>query len=83
MLGLLPGCGGTQRLPKLVGAATALDMLLTGKTIKPDKAKKMGLVDFVTSPLPRTLSACLMCSSLPPSLVRWWIRMPWSGRLCK
>lgn len=50
MLGLLPGCGGTQRLPKLVGAATALDMLLTGKTIKPDKAKKMGLVDFVTSP---------------------------------
>ncbi|KAL3912671.1 MAG: hypothetical protein SGPRY_008258 [Prymnesium sp.] len=50
MLGLLPGCGGTQRLPKLVGAATALDMLLTGKTIKPDKAKKMGLVDFVVDP---------------------------------
>ncbi|XP_068203193.1 trifunctional enzyme subunit alpha, mitochondrial [Palaemon carinicauda] len=45
MLGLLPGSGGTQRLPKLVGLPGALDMALTGKTIKPDKAKKMGLVD--------------------------------------
>jgi len=50
MLGLLPGCGGTQRLPKLVGAASALDMLLTGKTIKPDRARKMGLVDYVVDP---------------------------------
>jgi len=50
MLGLLPGGGGTQRLPKLVGAATALDMILTGKNIKPDKARKMGLVDYVVDP---------------------------------
>jgi enoyl-CoA hydratase/long-chain 3-hydroxyacyl-CoA dehydrogenase len=50
MLGLLPGCGGTQRLPKLVGAPAALDMLLTGKNIKPAKAKKMGLVDLVVDP---------------------------------
>jgi enoyl-CoA hydratase/long-chain 3-hydroxyacyl-CoA dehydrogenase len=46
-LGLLPGSGGTQRLPKLVGMPTALDMMLTGKEIRPDKAKKMGLVDLV------------------------------------
>ena len=46
MLGLLPGAGGTQRLPKLVGAAPALDMMLTGKNIKPARAKtKTGLVD--------------------------------------
>jgi enoyl-CoA hydratase/long-chain 3-hydroxyacyl-CoA dehydrogenase len=44
MLGLLPGSGGTQRLPKLVGMATSLDMMLTGKNIKPEKALKMGLV---------------------------------------
>ncbi|HEY0839887.1 MAG TPA: fatty acid oxidation complex subunit alpha FadJ, partial [Vulgatibacter sp.] len=46
-LGLLPGAGGTQRLPRLVGAQAALDMILTGKQIKPSRAKKMGLVDEV------------------------------------
>jgi enoyl-CoA hydratase/long-chain 3-hydroxyacyl-CoA dehydrogenase len=49
-LGLLPGMGGTYHLPKLVGYPTALDMILTGKNIKPDKAKKMGLVDLVVDP---------------------------------
>lgn len=46
-LGLLPGAGGTQRLPRLVGIATALDMMLTGRKIRPAKAKKLGLVDDV------------------------------------
>ena len=39
--------GGTYHLPRLVGLPTALDMILTGKNIRPDKAKKMGLVDLV------------------------------------
>ncbi|CAD5206557.1 unnamed protein product [Bursaphelenchus okinawaensis] len=51
MLGLLPGAGGTQRLPKLVSLPNALDMMLTGKTIKPKKAKSMGLVDRIVEPL--------------------------------
>lgn len=51
MLGLLPGAGGTQRLPRLVGLPTALDMMLTGKTIKAVKAKKLGLVDRVIEQL--------------------------------
>lgn len=51
MLGLLPGAGGTQRLPKLVSIPNALDMMLTGKNIRPDKAKKMGLVDQIIEPL--------------------------------
>lgn len=46
-LGLLPGMGGTYHLPKLVGYPAALDMCLTGKNIKPARAKKMGLVDLV------------------------------------
>ena len=50
MLGLLPGWGGTQRLPKIVGAANALDLMLTGKMVKGVKAKKMGLVDLVVDP---------------------------------
>ncbi|WP_100145619.1 fatty acid oxidation complex subunit alpha FadJ [Shewanella carassii] len=44
-LGLLPGGGGTQRLPRLVGITTALDMMLTGKQVRPKQALKMGLVD--------------------------------------
>ena len=49
-LGLLPGFGGTQNLHPIVGLQNALDMMLTGKEIRPDKAKKMGLVDLVVSP---------------------------------
>ncbi|MCC7386297.1 MAG: fatty acid oxidation complex subunit alpha FadJ [Deltaproteobacteria bacterium] len=46
-LGLLPGAGGTQRLPSLIGLEAALDLLLTGKQIEAKKAKKLGLVDEV------------------------------------
>jgi 3-hydroxyacyl-CoA dehydrogenase/enoyl-CoA hydratase/3-hydroxybutyryl-CoA epimerase len=46
-LGLLPGAGGTQRLPRLLGLATSLDLMLTGKRLKPKKALKLGLVDEV------------------------------------
>lgn len=49
MLGLLPGGGGTQRLPRLIGIQKALDMMLTGKKIYAGKAKKIGLVDQVTT----------------------------------
>ncbi|XP_043283987.1 trifunctional enzyme subunit alpha, mitochondrial [Venturia canescens] len=51
MLGLLPGGGGTQRLPKLTALPNALDMTLTGKQIKADKAKKFGLVDMLVNRL--------------------------------
>jgi 3-hydroxyacyl-CoA dehydrogenase/enoyl-CoA hydratase/3-hydroxybutyryl-CoA epimerase len=46
-LGILPGAGGTQRLPRLVGLRAALDLILTGKQIDARRAKKMGLVDEV------------------------------------
>jgi enoyl-CoA hydratase/long-chain 3-hydroxyacyl-CoA dehydrogenase len=49
-LGLLPGFGGTQNLPALVGLQNAMDMMLTGKEILPKKAKSMGLVDLVVAP---------------------------------
>ncbi|MGF1724253.1 fatty acid oxidation complex subunit alpha FadJ [Photobacterium nomapromontoriensis] len=44
-LGLLPGSGGTQRLPRLIGVAGALDLILTGKQLRAKKAKKLGVVD--------------------------------------
>ncbi|MBN3491666.1 fatty acid oxidation complex subunit alpha FadJ [Vibrio neptunius] len=46
-LGLLPGSGGTQRLPRLVGLLPSLDMILTGKQLRAKKAKKLGVVDAV------------------------------------
>merc|ERR1719365_87238 len=47
LLGVLPGGGGTQRLPALTGIPNTLDMALTGKTLNAKKAKKVGLVDSV------------------------------------
>jgi 3-hydroxyacyl-CoA dehydrogenase/enoyl-CoA hydratase/3-hydroxybutyryl-CoA epimerase len=46
-LGILPAGGGTQRLPKIIGVAAALDMILTGRPTRPHKALKVGLVDEV------------------------------------
>jgi enoyl-CoA hydratase/carnithine racemase len=44
-LGLLPGNGGTQRLPRLIGANKALEMMLTGETVTPEEALKLGIVN--------------------------------------
>src|SRR3954469_16310707 len=46
-LGLIPGAGGTQRLPQLIGIAAALDMILAGNPVRAAKARKLGLVDEV------------------------------------
>jgi 3-hydroxyacyl-CoA dehydrogenase len=46
-LGLLPGAGGTQRLPRLVGAQAALDLMTSGNPIGAEQASSLGLVDHV------------------------------------
>ena len=50
MLGIHPGWGGTVRLPRLIGAAGAMDMILTGRGIRPEAARSMGLVDRIVAP---------------------------------
>ncbi|HEY1419668.1 MAG TPA: enoyl-CoA hydratase/isomerase family protein [Candidatus Dormibacteraeota bacterium] len=44
-LGLFPGSGGTQRLPRLVGLSKGIDLIANATTMTPDKAKELGLVD--------------------------------------
>lgn len=46
-LGLIPGYGGTQRLPRLIGEARALEIIMTGRTVKADEAERIGLVNAV------------------------------------
>ncbi len=59
-LGIIPGFGGTQRLPRLIGLPAALGMITTGRTIYPRQALKMGLIDGMAASVParaRTVEA--------------------------
>ncbi|MFO0939392.1 MAG: 3-hydroxyacyl-CoA dehydrogenase NAD-binding domain-containing protein [Pirellulales bacterium] len=80
-LGLLPGGGGTQRLPKLVGIQRALEMMLNGKNIYAYPAKKMGLVDrLATRPALLDAALCLAGEAADQPLQRKDPR-PWIARI--
>lgn len=69
-LGLIPGAGGTQRLPRLVGRGAALDIMLTGRQLSADEALRIGLVDRLTEAgkavtTARQLAEELCAASLP------------------
>jgi enoyl-CoA hydratase len=49
-LGIIPGYGGTQRLPRLIGKGPAIEMLLSGEMISAQEAYRIGLVNEVTAP---------------------------------
>src|SRR4029079_1992809 len=68
-LGLIPGGGGTQRLPRLVGTGNALRLILTGDMIDAAEAKAMGLVDLVVGPdelRPKTLELAHKIAAMTP-----------------
>ena len=50
LLGIIPGAGGTQRLPRLVGIARAKEIILSGRFVAADEAQSIGLVDRIVAP---------------------------------
>eukprot|EP01095_Lingulamoeba_sp_RSL-Kostka_P017696 TRINITY_DN9377_c0_g1_i1.p1 TRINITY_DN9377_c0_g1~~TRINITY_DN9377_c0_g1_i1.p1 ORF type:complete len:714 (+),score=247.65 TRINITY_DN9377_c0_g1_i1:104-2245(+) len=46
-LGIIPGAGGTQRLPRLIGVQKSLEIIMTGKMVRASSANKMGIIDVV------------------------------------
>jgi 3-hydroxyacyl-CoA dehydrogenase len=58
-LGLLPGAGGTQRLPRLIGAQDALDIMLKGRNVRIDEAKEKGIVDEIVDTPQQLLDAAI------------------------
>ena len=58
LLGIIPGAGGTQRLPRLIGAARAKDLIYTGRFVDAEEAHAIGLVDVVV-PAAEVYSAAL------------------------
>lgn len=70
-LGLLPGSGGTQRLPRLIGRKPALDLLLSGRSVAPEEALKLGLVDEVV-PAEEVIEAAHHWLSTVPPVARVW-----------
>ncbi len=71
-LGLMPGAGGTQRLPRAVGLETALNMIVSGAIVPAGKLKSSGLFDEVTEgdPLPAALALAEKASTQPLPLKR-------------
>jgi len=71
-IGILPGWGGTVRLPKLIGITRALPLILQGKALPPRKAKKIGMIDEVVRP-EAILSAAKRLLITRPSFKRKWL----------
>jgi 3-hydroxyacyl-CoA dehydrogenase/enoyl-CoA hydratase/3-hydroxybutyryl-CoA epimerase len=80
-LGLMPGAGGTQRLPYLVGVKAALEIILYGTQLRAQRAKDLGLVDEIV-PTDHLLDAAIerLIAGAVPS-VQPWDRAPFNGAI--
>lgn len=84
LLGIFPGWGGSARLPRLVGAPAAMDMMLTGRTLSASAARGIGLVDKVVEPalLLDSAVALALKGTVRPFKQRFlgWITNTWIAR---
>lgn len=72
-LGLIPGGGGTQRLPRLIGAGRAAEIILSGRQVGPDEALRLGIVEHVVAHppfLPSVLRWLEPIANRPPAALR-------------
>jgi len=83
-LGIYPGWGGSVRLPRLVGAPAAMDMMLTGRNLSASAAKAIGLVDRVVAPavlLDEAVKLALEGHARPfAQRIKAWITNTWPAR---
>jgi len=83
-LGIFPGWGGSSRLPRLLGAPAAMDMMLTGRTLSASAARAMGLVDKLAEPaLLEDAAAALALNGVQRPLKQrflGWITNTWPAR---
>ncbi len=73
-LGVMPGAGGTQRLPRLIGIQAALDIILQGKVLRAPKAKAAGLVDALAPDRKALRQAALDFIAASPGAQQPWDR---------
>ena len=81
-LGIIPGWGGTQRLPRLVGRAKALDMILFSRRLTAKEAMEAGLVNKISAPGALKDDALYLARELcerPPVAVRWVLKAMSAG----
>ncbi|MEX0811353.1 MAG: 3-hydroxyacyl-CoA dehydrogenase NAD-binding domain-containing protein [Chitinophagales bacterium] len=71
-LGLLPGAGGTQRLPRMIGFEKALPLLVEGRRLKPEQAEKIGLVDALVENQDQLIAAAKSWITDNPSVQKPW-----------
>lgn len=81
MLGIVPGWGGMLRLPRLIGPAAAMDMMLTGKQIDAKRGKRMGLVDDAVPPRVMDNAASMLVLSGRPAQQPGWVQRLLNGPL--
>ena len=82
MLGVHPGFGGTVRTPRLIGAPAALDLMLTGKSLRADEALKLGLVDRLVPREKLADAAREIARNAPPAGARPSASASSPGRCC-